>query len=46
MISDFRETLTISVYKTRDDRSLRNLEGVDEVYLSSSVNLIIQSMTG
>jgi hypothetical protein len=43
---EFREKLMISLLKTRDDNSLRNLEGADEVYLNSSVDTVPRLMAG
>lgn len=46
VIREFREKLTISLYNTRDDSSLRNLEGAGEVYLNSSVDTVPRLMAG
>ena len=46
MIREFREKPTISLNKTIDDNSLRNLEGADEVYLNSSVDTVPRLRAG
>jgi len=46
VIREFREKPMISLYKSRDDISLRNLEGAGEVYLNSLVDTVSRLMAG
>lgn len=46
MIREFREKLTIPQHKTRDDSSLGNLHGADEVYLNSLVDTVRRLIAG